>query len=42
MTLITDSGGTIAGELRPEGTLQAATFNDPEGDLIGVWTETDT
>jgi predicted enzyme related to lactoylglutathione lyase len=30
MTLITDSGGTIAGELRPEGTLQVATFHDPE------------
>ena len=42
MTLITDNGGTIAGELRPEGTLQVATFHDPEGNLIGIWTETAT
>jgi predicted enzyme related to lactoylglutathione lyase len=38
--LITDSGGTIAGGPRPEGTLQVATFRDPEGNLIGIWTET--
>ncbi len=42
VTLITDSGGTIAGQLRPEGTLQAATFQDPEGNVIGIWTETAT
>jgi predicted enzyme related to lactoylglutathione lyase len=40
VALITDSGGVIAGEPRPEGTLQVATFRDPEGNLLGIWTET--
>jgi uncharacterized protein len=40
VALITNTGGVIAGEPRPEGTLQVATFRDPEGNLIGIWTET--
>jgi predicted enzyme related to lactoylglutathione lyase len=40
VALITNSGGIIAGEPRPEGTLQVATFRDPEGNLLGIWTET--
>jgi uncharacterized protein len=40
LTLITDRGGTVAGKPRLEGSLQVATFHDPEGNLIGVWTET--
>lgn len=40
--LITNNGGTIEGQPRPEGTLQVATFRDPEGNLIGIWTETAT
>jgi predicted enzyme related to lactoylglutathione lyase len=37
---ITGSGGIIAGDPRPEGTLQVATFRDPEGNLLGIWTQT--
>jgi predicted enzyme related to lactoylglutathione lyase len=40
VALITNSGGAIAGEPRPEGTLQVATFHDPEGNLMGIWTDT--
>jgi predicted enzyme related to lactoylglutathione lyase len=40
VTLIAENGGTIAGDPRPEGTLQVATFRDPEGNLLGIWTET--
>jgi|SRR5579875_3423614 len=34
------AGGRIGHEPRPEGTLLVATIRDPEGNLIGVWTET--
>jgi predicted enzyme related to lactoylglutathione lyase len=40
IALITGSGGTIATGPRPEGTLQVSTFHDPEGNLLGIWTET--
>jgi uncharacterized protein len=33
-------GGSVMGSARPEGTLRVATFRDPEGNLIGLWTET--
>jgi uncharacterized protein len=38
--LIARHGGRSASPARPEGTLRVATFHDPEGNLIGVWTET--
>jgi uncharacterized protein len=31
-------GGEIDMPPRPEGTLRVATFRDPEGNLLGVWT----
>jgi predicted enzyme related to lactoylglutathione lyase len=37
---VTDNGGEIAMTPRPEGTLRVATFRDPEGNVVGVWTET--
>jgi predicted enzyme related to lactoylglutathione lyase len=37
---ITENGGEVAAAPRPEGTLSVATFRDPEGNVIGVWTET--
>jgi predicted enzyme related to lactoylglutathione lyase len=40
VALITNSGGVIASDPRPEGTLQVATFRDPEGNVLGIWTET--
>jgi predicted enzyme related to lactoylglutathione lyase len=33
-------GGSVARSARPEGSLRVATFRDPEGNLIGLWTET--
>jgi uncharacterized protein len=33
-------GGTVKRPARPEGSLRVATFRDPEGNRIGVWTET--
>lgn len=38
--LVERHGGSVAGEARPEGSLRVATFRDPEGNRIGVWTET--
>jgi predicted enzyme related to lactoylglutathione lyase len=32
-------GGSVARSARPEGSLRVATFRDPEGNLIGLWTE---
>jgi hypothetical protein len=40
LTRIAEHGGTAAALPRAEGTLRVATFRDPEGNLIGVWTET--
>lgn len=40
MTLIEKTGGTLAGPPRPEGSLRVGLFRDPEGNLMGVWTET--
>ncbi len=37
---VIESGGEIALTPRPEGTLRVATFRDPEGNLVGVWTDT--
>jgi predicted enzyme related to lactoylglutathione lyase len=37
---IEEHGGTVAAPPRAEGSLGVATFRDPEGNLIGVWTET--
>jgi predicted enzyme related to lactoylglutathione lyase len=37
---IEEHGGTVAASPHAEGSLRAATFRDPEGNLIGVWTET--
>ena len=33
-------GGTVGRPARPEGSLRVATFRDPEGNRIGLWTET--
>jgi uncharacterized protein len=33
-------GGSVASSARPEGSLRVATFHDPEGNLMGLWTET--
>lgn len=33
-------GGSIEHAARPEGTLRVASVRDPEGNRIGVWTET--
>lgn len=33
-------GGRVEDQPRAEGTLLVATISDPEGNLIGVWTET--
>jgi predicted enzyme related to lactoylglutathione lyase len=37
---IEEHGGTVAALPCAEGSLRVATFRDPEGNLIGVWTET--
>ena len=37
---VTGNGGEIDTPPRPEGTLRVATFRDPEGNVLGVWTET--
>jgi uncharacterized protein len=37
---LTANGGEIVSPPRPEGTLRVATFRDPEGNVLGVWTET--
>jgi predicted enzyme related to lactoylglutathione lyase len=37
---VTSNGGEIDMPPRPEGTLRVATFRDPEGNVLGVWTET--
>jgi predicted enzyme related to lactoylglutathione lyase len=37
---IEELGGAVAAPPRAEGTLRVATFRDPEGNRIGVWTET--
>jgi predicted enzyme related to lactoylglutathione lyase len=42
IALITASGGSMAEQPRPEGTLRVASFRDPEGNLVGIWTETAT
>lgn len=34
------AGGSVASSPRPEGSLRVATVSDPEGNLVGVWTET--
>ena len=39
---VADNGGEIIAKPRPEGTLRVATFEDPEGNVLGVWTETRT
>lgn len=33
-------GGTVADQPHAEGSLRVATFRDPEGNLMGIWTET--
>lgn len=33
-------GGSVASAARPEGSLRVATIRDPEGNLMGLWTET--
>ena len=33
-------GGSVTRSARPEGSLRVATFRDPEGNLIGIWTKT--
>jgi predicted enzyme related to lactoylglutathione lyase len=33
-------GGSVTQPPRPEGGLHVATFRDPEGNRIGLWTET--
>jgi predicted enzyme related to lactoylglutathione lyase len=33
-------GGSVASSARPEGSLRVATVRDPEGNLVGLWTET--
>lgn len=40
LALVSEHGGTVPAQPRAEGTLQVATFRDPEGNLVGVWTET--
>jgi predicted enzyme related to lactoylglutathione lyase len=40
MTRIAQHGGQNASAPRAEGTLRVATFHDPEGNLLGIWTET--
>ena len=37
---ITGHGGRLAKPPYDEGTLRVASFHDPEGNLIGVWTQT--
>ncbi len=32
--------GSVASSARPEGSLRVATVRDPEGNLVGLWTET--
>jgi predicted enzyme related to lactoylglutathione lyase len=32
-------GGAVEAPPRAEGSLRVATFRDPEGNLIGVWTD---
>ena len=39
---VIENGGEVAMPPRPEGTLRVATFRDPEGNVVGVWTETAT
>ena len=39
---LADNGGEIVTKPRPEGTLRVATFQDSEGNVLGVWTETRT
>jgi predicted enzyme related to lactoylglutathione lyase len=40
LTRVEEQGGTVQRDARAEGSLRVATFRDPEGNLIGVWTET--
>jgi predicted enzyme related to lactoylglutathione lyase len=37
---IEQHGGRVAALPRAEGSLRVATFQDPEGNLMGVWSET--
>lgn len=37
---VEEHGGAVAQAPRPEGTLSVARIRDPEGNLLGVWTET--
>ena len=39
---LADNGGEVVTKPRPEGTLRVATFQDSEGNVLGVWTETRT
>jgi predicted enzyme related to lactoylglutathione lyase len=40
LELIEEHGGRVTAPPRAEGSLRVATVRDPEGNLIGVWTET--
>jgi predicted enzyme related to lactoylglutathione lyase len=35
-----ENGGETVMQPRPEGTLRVATLRDPEGNVVGVWTQT--
>ena len=38
---VVDHGGETLMQPRPEGTLRVATFQDPESNVLGVWTQTE-
>ena len=40
LSRVEQHGGTVKQPARPEGSLRVATFRDPEGNRIGVWTQT--
>ena len=42
LAAVAAAGGQVVTAPYPEGTLRVALFADPAGNVLGVWTETDT